>query len=556
MQDKQRFFNNKSKVGAGTSSEASLITLERSQKLDLLIHLITNLRPSLVICGPSGIGKSTMLDELKSRKKDGWFVIDIQATANLSLESFQHQLFRFLILNYSEYDGQELSTTLDTLAKENKKVVVIMDDSSLLVPNLISTFIQYAATNECLRIIFSLTHDDLEIKKTTDQLIDECHYIDIPPLTEKQCGIFLRNQSVRRDVAVSFSEVNESLVRRIYHETHGVPGGIISELPTLSRKTKQTDYKWMGAIVFIAAMVTGGIGYLIFDEDDSKKNMSKVVEGKISYQVALNERKLKSSPQVISPVNKVNSVQKVKLEEEIETLDLKSKEQKKDMPIIFSKESSIGSERKSENLFEDFGKNKLDLSKNDVEIKLPKENKKIPIVASSSKIDKRIENTKAKVEAQHLDNDNKPLEKVEIINVVNRKVKKSEPITRPISDLKNKKENPVIEFDKEKKIEKKIQSNAKKDDRAWILKQPKDFYTMQLMVLSSRDSAVKFLKKNKKLKDKLKFFKLSGKSKYVVIYGSFKDAQKLYKEMEPLPEVFKKAWVRKFSKIQKQLNNN
>ena len=550
MQDKQRFFNNKSKVGTGTSSEASLITLERSQKLDLLIHLITNLKQSLVVCGSSGIGKTTMLDELKTRKKDDWFVIDILATANLSLESFQHQLFRFLILNYSEYDGQELSTTLAILAKENKKVVVIMDDSSLLVPNLISTLIQYATTNECLRIIFSLTHDDLEIKKKTDQLIDECHYIDIPPLTEKQCGIFLRNQSVQRDVAVSLSEVNESLVRRIYHETHGVPGEIISELPTLSRKTKQADYKWMGAVVFIAVMVTGGIGYLIFDEDDSKKNMSKVVEGKINYQVASNERKLKSSPQVISPVNKINSVQKVKLEEEIERLDLKSKAQKKDMPIIFSKESSIGAERKSENLFEDFGKNKLELSKNEVEIKLSKENKKIPIVVSSTE---SIKNTKAKVEPQKLDNDNKPLEKVEKINVVNRKVKKSEPIVRPISDLKNKKETSVIEFDKGKKIEKKIKSNAKKDDRAWILKQPKDFYTMQLMVLSSRDSVVKFLKKNKKLKDKLKFFKLSGKSKYVVLYGSFKDAQKLYKEMEPLPEIFKKAWVRKFSKIQKTI---
>ena len=551
MQDKQRFFNNKSKVGTGASSEASLITLERSQKLDLLIHLITNLKQSLVVCGSSGIGKTTMLDELKTRKKDDWFVIDILATANLSLESFQHQLFRFLILNYSEYDGQELSTTLAILAKENKKVIVIMDNSSLLVPNLISTLIQYATTNECLRIIFSLTHDDLEIKKTTDQLIDECHYIDIPPLTEKQCGIFLRNQSIQRDVAVSLSEVNESLVRRIYHETHGVPGKIISELPTLSRKTKQADYKWMGAVVFIAVMVTGGIGYLIFDEDDSKKNMSKVVEGKVNYQVASkNETKFKTSPQIVSPVNKVNSAHKINLDKKNEILDFKNKELKKDIPSTFSNKNNIVAERKSEDLFKSFGENKLELN---TEKELLKENKIVPIVASSSKIDKRTENTKAKVEPQQLDNDNKPLEKVGKINVVNRKVKKSEPIVRPISDLKNKKETSVIEFDKGKKIEKKIKSNAKKDDRAWILKQPKDFYTMQLMVLSSRDSVVKFLKKNKKLKDKLKFFKLSGKSKYVVLYGSFKDAQKLYKEMEPLPEIFKKAWVRKFSKIQKTI---
>lgn len=545
MQDKQRFFNNKSKIGEGALGEASLITLERSQKLDLLIHLITNLRQSLVICGPSGIGKTTMLDELRSRKREDWFVIDIQATVNLSLESFQHQLFRFLILNYSEYDGQELSTILAILAKQNQKVVVILDDSALLIPNFISTLIQYATTNECLRIVFSLTHDDLEIKKTTDQLIDGCHYIDIPPLTEKQCGVFLRNKSVQRDVAVSLSEVNEQLVRRIYHETHGVPGKIISELPMLSRKTQQSNYKWMGAIVFIAAMVTGGIGYLIFDEDDSKKNMSKVVEGKINYQVASkNEIKFKASPQIVPSVDK-----------EIELLDFKDKELKKDISSTFSNENNIVAERKSEDSFESFGENKETLSKDALK-ELLEESKRviIPKAGSSSKIDKRIENIKVSSGPQHLKQKNKILENAEKVNKIKTDVKKNESVPTPIPVLQNEKKPVKIALDKSKKIEEKIKNSTQSsDDRAWVSKQPKDFYTMQLMVLSSRDSAVKFLKKNSKLKDKLKFFQLRGKSKYVVIYGSFKDAQKLYKEMEPLPEIFKKAWVRKFSKIQKNL---
>ena len=60
MQDKDPFsFQfNKNQISSTRAEESSLITLERSQKLDLLIHLITNLRQSLVICGPNGIGKT------------------------------------------------------------------------------------------------------------------------------------------------------------------------------------------------------------------------------------------------------------------------------------------------------------------------------------------------------------------------------------------------------------------------------------------------------------------------------------------------------------------
>lgn len=190
MRDKQTYSDFNNKVGNVSSGEASLITLERSQKLDLLIHLISNLRQSLVICGPSGIGKTTLLDELKARKKNDWLIIDIQTLSKLSFESFQHQLFRFLILQYNEYDSQDLSSTLSVLAAQNQKVVIIIDGAALLVPGLITTLIEYAAVNQCLRIVFSLTYDELEKKKNSDQSIDECHYIDIPPLTEKRVVFF------------------------------------------------------------------------------------------------------------------------------------------------------------------------------------------------------------------------------------------------------------------------------------------------------------------------------------------------------------------------------
>ena len=50
----------------------------------------------------------------------------------------------------------------------------------------------YAAKNPVLRVVFVLTHDDLDVKITSDSAIDDCHLIEIPSLSEKQCGDFLQ----------------------------------------------------------------------------------------------------------------------------------------------------------------------------------------------------------------------------------------------------------------------------------------------------------------------------------------------------------------------------
>ncbi len=50
----------------------SLISQERTRKLELLIHLISNSRQALVVCGPEGIGKSTLLKVLQERKVESW----------------------------------------------------------------------------------------------------------------------------------------------------------------------------------------------------------------------------------------------------------------------------------------------------------------------------------------------------------------------------------------------------------------------------------------------------------------------------------------------------
>jgi len=278
MPDKDPFafqFERKS-VKSKSSSVVSLITLERSQKLDLLIHLISNLSQSLVISGPKGIGKTTLLSELIVQKQDVWPICMLQASENLSFESIQNQILRYLTQQYPAYKSQELITVISSIERQNQKIAILIDDAGKLVPGLISSLVQFAATSECLRLIFTLTPDELHLKSSSDSIINDCHFIEIPPLTEKQCGVYLQNLSGKSDAAISFGAINERLIERVYQKTHGIPGDIVSELPKMSHYKASDGYGRLVGIVFVAIIVAIALKLFVLDEPNKKESIQIV----------------------------------------------------------------------------------------------------------------------------------------------------------------------------------------------------------------------------------------------------------------------------------------
>ncbi|WP_333875398.1 SPOR domain-containing protein [Methylobacter sp.] len=225
----------------------SLITKERTQKLDLLIHLLSNLTQALVVCGPEGIGKTTLLNILQGRKTESWRYCLVQGNAAVSFEAIQEQLVR------ARYEGQ------------SKQVVLIIDNAGELVPGLIATIIQYAAANPALRVVFALTHDELQVKRGSDRAIDDCHIIEIPSLSEKQCGDFLQHLSTKPYANLSFKTINDNMIAHIYRETHGVPGRIIADISGVSSGAKQGGkLKWILILAIAAAIVIAlGIQWLL-----------------------------------------------------------------------------------------------------------------------------------------------------------------------------------------------------------------------------------------------------------------------------------------------------
>jgi DamX protein len=232
----------------------SLITQERARKLELLIHLISNSRHALVVCGPQGIGKSTLLKVLQERKVESWLYCLLQGNKDLSFEKIQNQTAQAIKQNFPNQQVQTLTDVFQLVERQHKKVVLMIDEAGHLAPGLINTIIEYAVKNPVLRVIFVLTHDELYEKNSSDNAIDHCHLIEVPPLSEKQCGEFLEYSATKSRSKITFDEISDDMIETVYRKTEGIPGLIIAELPGVEG-TKQSDNSLWILIAAVAGLI-------------------------------------------------------------------------------------------------------------------------------------------------------------------------------------------------------------------------------------------------------------------------------------------------------------
>ena len=210
-----------------------MITQERTRKLELLIHLLANSRQALVVCGPEGIGKSTFLTVLQARKVDSWLYCPVKGTVKLSIETIQKQLVQTIKPDDRNLTFNTLSGAFRGLEKQHKKIILMIDEAGKLAPGLINTLIDYAANNPVLRLVFVLTNEELEAKYSSDNALDAGYLIEIPPLSEQQCGHFLQHLATKSRRPVAFNENDDTLIAAIYLETQGIPGLMVVKLPPL-----------------------------------------------------------------------------------------------------------------------------------------------------------------------------------------------------------------------------------------------------------------------------------------------------------------------------------
>ncbi|MCX7066450.1 MAG: AAA family ATPase [Methylococcales bacterium] len=259
----------------------SLITLERTEKLELLIHLLSNSPHAIVLCGSKGVGKTTLLTVFQQRRNALWQTYIVQGREDLTVEQIQTQLLE----TYSP--TQTLESFFEQLTKQQQKIVLIIDDAGSLAPQLITTIIDYANSHPVLKVVFVLSHDDLAIKTHSDSAIEECHIIEIPPLSESQCGDFLQHLAIKSVFEVPVQGITDSMIASVYQQTHGIPEKIIAQLPSLNhpQKPKKPIARWVLAIAF--ALCAAGYLLLVLSKNNIPNLawLSSVLE---SLNIAIN----------------------------------------------------------------------------------------------------------------------------------------------------------------------------------------------------------------------------------------------------------------------------
>jgi len=467
----------------------SLITKERMQKLDLLSHLLSNLTQALVVCGPKGIGKTTLLNVLQERNTESWRYCLIQGSADLSFEAILQQLTKVL----GSQSGQSLSMALAQYQGRHKQVVLIIDNAGELLPGLITAMIQYAAANSILRVILALTHDELQVKRGSDRAVDDCHVIEIPTLSEKQCGDFLRYLSAKPTLNLSFKAISENMIAHIYRETHGVPGRIIAEISGASSAKQGGKMKWMLPLVVVAACAIAiGVQWL------ASLNNKEVI-ALVAVEQTAGAGKMPASPAEPSIMLMLPPAQPVVQSSEQFIPENEENEEESPVKASASLRDALSSDLSSEDQ-----ENGVMLSS--VQPKPPVASPEQPQqVQLSEAVDRVKPFTPNNLETIQI-----PAKPVAVAAALEQRVTET-----PMPTASN--------------------------------------FTLQLMVLSKQASVDSMLKKYPAMTSGFRTIKslANGKEKFIVEYGSYSDAASANKARQSLPLEFRNALVKKMSSIKR-----
>ena len=236
----------------------SFITQEITKQVDLVIHLIDNSRSSLVILGPDGVGKSTLIAFLQKRKKNSWQYCIIKAKPELTAENLRAQVDKIKSKN--------------AFNKRNKQFVLIIDDATYLQAGIIDSIINLSLESQQFRVILLFTHEEYELKTATDTILNACYLLEISPLTKTQCADFLQF------LDPSFSnylEHDEFKIDEIYAETQGLPGKIIALLPS-TQTLKQRNYGLLFLIIAVISLVLLALVTQFLTDPDMRNKISNL----------------------------------------------------------------------------------------------------------------------------------------------------------------------------------------------------------------------------------------------------------------------------------------
>ncbi len=110
-----------------------LITKERTQKLELLNHLIANLANTIVVCGPEGIGKTQLLKIFQQNSAQSCMICWLQSNNKLHFSEVLNAIFATICEYLPDLKSQSLAIALDRILSRGAKIILVADNAGELV---------------------------------------------------------------------------------------------------------------------------------------------------------------------------------------------------------------------------------------------------------------------------------------------------------------------------------------------------------------------------------------------------------------------------------------
>lgn len=191
-------------------------TMERQQRLDLILHLIPNSKQPVLLRGPEQSGKSFFLNVFMQQSCNKYAIYPL----NLSLAEKELDIYGELkqIFDADDKADKHPQSRLKAWSNVGKIVLLLIEDVHALSKITLSSLFDINNEYGCVRLILSSSEN---LGEAVEQ---QCQLIDLEPFSQKQTSDYARSRlEVKGVIFEGLAGVDDVV---LFIETGGLPGRI------------------------------------------------------------------------------------------------------------------------------------------------------------------------------------------------------------------------------------------------------------------------------------------------------------------------------------------
>lgn len=206
---------------------------ERTQTLNMLLHLAQYSEELLVVTGPEGSGKSKLLDQFLARADEGWKVCRVGPQTGSDAAALFLHVARCFGLDPEQHAGDQLLEGLRThleAIQTRELPVLVVDDAEALSDDALEIIARLAALegehNKLVRTVLFAQPTLLDrFAQPRFESVPQPHRLELKPLDEQHTAAYIhhRLQAAGRSDGVP---LGPRQIRRIHKLSGGWPGSI------------------------------------------------------------------------------------------------------------------------------------------------------------------------------------------------------------------------------------------------------------------------------------------------------------------------------------------